>query len=140
MLTEEMHLGLSGQKPKIQNTIKFKTLNLAYGFGLLGSAIVHLILVNISPNTYIAQYTASIVFNTILGSFIYANDDTLTYLKRKQKNWLDGRKLNNRIKQESCEKQRAIGPWMRGSERRDIETNHSFRQASNNVFVIDRSN
>ena len=73
------------QKPKIQNTIKFKTLNLAYGFGLMGSALLHIILMNISPNTYIAQYTVSIVFNAILGSFIYANDDTLTYLKRKQK-------------------------------------------------------
>ena len=94
---------------------------------------------HISPETYIAQYTVSIVFNAILGSFIYANDDTLTYLKRKQKNWQDERKLNNRIKQESCEHQMEIGPWMRGSGRRDIETNHSFRPVSNNVFVIDIS-
>ena len=127
------------QKPKIQNTIKFKTLNLAYGFGLLGSALLHLILMNISPNTYIAQYTVSIVFNAILGSFIYANDDTLTYLKRKKKTWQDGRKINNRIKQESCENQMEIGPWMRGSGRRDIETNHSLRPVSNIVYVIDIS-
>ena len=122
------------QKPKIQNTIKFKTLNLAYGFGLLGSVLLHLILMNISPNTYIAQYTVSIVFNAILGSFIYANDDTLTYLKRKQKNWQDGRNLN---KQASCENQREFGPWMRESGRRHIETNDSFIPVSNTVFVID---
>ena len=93
----------------------------------------------LSPNTYIAQYTVSIVFNAILGSFIYANDDTLIYLKRKKKTWQDGRKINNRIKQESCENQMEIGPWMRGSGRRDIETNHSLRPVSNTVFVIDLS-
>ena len=127
------------QKPKIQNTIKFKTLNLAYGFGLMGSALLHIILMNISPKTYIAQYTVSIVFNAILGSFIYANDDTLTYLKRKQKNWQDERKLNNRIKQESYENQMEIGPWMSGSGRRDIKTNQTLRPHGNTVFVIDIS-
>ena len=132
------------QKPKIQNTIKFKTLNLAYGFGLLGSALLHLIVMNISPNTYIAQYTVSVVFNaivlnTILGSFIYANDNALTYLKRKQKNWQDERKLNNRIKQESYENQMEIGPWMSGSGRRDIKTNQTLRPHGNTVFVIDIS-
>ena len=71
------------QKPKIQNTIKFKTLNLAYGFGLLSSALLHLILIHLSPDTFIAKYTAFFVFNTMLWSFIYANDDTLTFLKRK---------------------------------------------------------
>ena len=90
------------QKPKIQNTIKFKTLNLAYGFGLLSFALLHIILMLLSPGTYITQYTTSIVFNTTLGSFIYANDDTLTYLKRKQKNWQDERNLNSRIKQEKA--------------------------------------
>jgi hypothetical protein len=127
----------NGQKPKIQNTIQFKTLNLAYGFVLLGSALLHLILMHLSPDTYIAQYTVSIVFNTILGFFIYDNDDTLTYLKRKKKTWQEGRKLSNRIKVESCETHREIGPWMRGSGRRDIETNPSFRPVSNNVFFID---
>ena len=80
----------------------------------------------------------SIVSNAILGSFIYANDDTLTYLKRKQKNWQDERNLNSRIKQESCEHPMEIGPWMRGSGKRDIETNHSL-PVSNPVFVIDIS-
>ena len=129
----------NGQKPKIQNTIQFKTLNLAYGFGLLGSALLHLILMHISPDTFIGQYTVSIVFNAILGFFIYANDDTLTYLKRKQKTWQDGRILNNRIKVESYETQREIGPWMRGSGRRDIKTIPSFRPVTNIVYVIDIS-
>jgi hypothetical protein len=129
------------QKPKIQNTIKFKTLNLAYGFGLLGSALLHLILIQFeNKDTYIAQYTVSILFNTILGSFIYANEGMLNYLKRKQKTWQDGRKLNSRTNQASRESQREIGPWMRGgSGGRDIETNHSIRPVSDNVYVIDIS-
>ena len=130
----------NGQKPKIQNTIQFKTLNLAYGFGLLGSALLHLILMHLSPDTFIGQYTVSIVFNTILGFFIYANDDTLTYLKRKQKTWQEWRKLNSRTEEANYENQQEIGPWMmRGSGRRDIETNHSPRPVSDDVSVIDIS-
>ena len=71
-------------KPKIQNTIKFKTLNLAFGFGLLCSALLHLTLMQFeSKDTYIVHYSVSIVFNTMLGSFIYANEDTLTFMKLK---------------------------------------------------------
>ena len=66
------------QKPKIENTIRFKTLNLAYGFGLLFAALLHLAVLQLkSKDTYIIHYTISIIFNPMLGSFIYLNDDIL---------------------------------------------------------------
>ena len=86
----------------------------------------------------IAHYTVSILFNAMLGSFFLANDDTLTYLKWKQKSWQEGRKLNSRTEQAKFENQREIGPWMmRGSGRRDIETNLCPIPVSDNLSVID---
>ena len=129
-------------KPKIQNTIKFKTLNLAFGFGLLCSALLHLTIMQFeSKDTYIVHYNVSIVSNTMLGSFIYANEDTLTYMKLKKKAWHVQQKMNRRTERGSCENPRAIGPWMRGSEaiNIDMERNPSFRPGSGSVFVIDIS-
>ena len=76
----------------------------------------------------------------MLGYFIYANDDTLTYLKRKQKTWQEGRKLNSLTEEANYENQQKIGQWMmRGFGRRDIGTNHSQRPVSDDVSVIDIS-
>ena len=79
-------------KPTIQNTLKCKTLNLPYGFGLLGLTLLHLIIVHFESKECIVQYTISIVFNTMHGSFIVANKDTLTYLSLNKEAWHDQRK------------------------------------------------
>ena len=77
----------------------------------------------------------------MLGSFIYANEDTLTYLKLKKKAWQDQQKINRRTEAESCENPRGIGPWMRGSEATNIyrERDPSFLPSRGSVFVIDIS-
>ena len=92
-------------------------------------------------DTYIVHYSVSIVFNTMLGSFIYANEDTLTYMKLKKKAWHDQQKLNRRTVPGSCENPRVIGPWMSGAEATyiDRERNPSFRPGSGSVFVVDIS-
>ena len=116
------------QKPRIQNTIRFKTLNLAYGFGLLGTSVLHLIVLEFdSKDTYIVHYTVSLVVNSILFSFIYANQDTLTYLKMKRNMLLNQRNLNYRTEMNSFEQQREVGPWMKSSNRNRMNADRNRR-------------
>ena len=118
-------------KPKIQNTIKFRTLNLAYGFGLLGVTILHLtLMMSKDKDTYIVHYTVSIVFNSMLGSFLLTNGDALDYLKQKLKSWIGQQKLKQKTE---------VGPWMNGSVRRTIVPKIQVYRpdGENPVFMID---
>ena len=105
----------------------------------MGSALFNLILLIVLSKPWVDHYTVSLVFNPILGSFIYSNEDTLAYLKRKKQNWQNGRKLNNRVAPESGGNQMEMGPWMRGSGTRNAETNFELfelRPVSNAVSII----
>ena len=123
-------------KPKIKNTINFKTLNLAYGFGLLSTALLHLIVMQL--DTYMFHYTVAIVVNMMLGSFLYSNADARDYVKTKVQSWQDMRKLIKETKLEKKSYSTGVGPWMQPAVRnkrsvRDV----SYRNGSDSVFVID---
>jgi hypothetical protein len=128
------------QKPKILNTINFKTLNLAYGFSLLGTAMLHLIAIQFkAKDTYIVHYTVSIVGNMMLGSFLFTNEDTKKYVKYKVKMWRDQKKQIQETKSGNNSNNREVGPWMSGSTQKEITVPRSvsYRSGSERVFVID---
>ena len=131
-------------KPKIENTIKFKTLNLAYGFGLLCAALLHIAVLQLkSKDTYFIHYTISIIFNPMLGSFIYFNDDILKYLKMKMFSLKQRLTFNNNNNNNMrrLETSRGVGEWMncegRNKNRTYSDKNQQNKTRRDPIFVID---
>ena len=67
-------------KPRIKNTISFKSLNILYGIGLIVESIVHLILMQINSNdTFIVPYDITMAFNLMLLTFLVSNEDAIKF-------------------------------------------------------------
>ena len=144
-------------KPKIQNTIKFKTLNVTFGLSILMAALLHLIKLHLDIlDSYVGHFSTSIVINPVLAAFIFANDDTLEFMERKVKvlkeqhmffqcMWWNTRlRLNqtefNRSRLEPLDE---IGPWMMPKQskknigRSSGGQHQSRRPRRSSLFVID---
>ena len=144
-------------KLKIQNTIKFKTLNVTFGLGLIMAALFHLIKIHLDIlDTYLAHFSTSIVLNSVLAAFIFANKDTLEFINRKMKVlrdqymfaqcmwWNTCLRLNqsefNGVRLEPLDE---IGPWMMPKQRKENMVHlgngqhQSRRPRRSSLFVID---
>ena len=67
-------------KPRIKNTISFKSLNILYGIGLILASVVHLMLMQInSKDTFIVQYDITMAFNLMLLTFLVSNEDAIKF-------------------------------------------------------------
>ena len=68
------------QKPKVENMIRFKTLNITFSLGMLVLGLSRLVYFQIQSqdsSTYIGHYTTSLVLNTTLFLFICMNQDII---------------------------------------------------------------
>ena len=144
-------------KPKIQNTIKFKTLNVTFGMGLLAAASFHLVKIHFDIlDTYVAYYSTSAVLNSVLAAFIFANKDAIVFIKRKVMVWKGQLKFGQCQKfkvslgldQSECSGSRIeslgeIGPWIIPNGKRKYIGNSSDgqdqirRKRRSSLFVID---
>ena len=85
-------------KPRITNTISFKRLNIIYCYGLIFSAIMHAIFMNmLGKKTYLAHFTVTMVINTMLLVLAIADREAKQFLKIRIKAWKENHFLHWKI-------------------------------------------
>ena len=75
-------------KPRIKNTISFKSLNILYSIGLILEAILHMLLMQInSKDTFIMHYDSTLALNLMLLTFLVSNEDAMKFCFVKLSSW-----------------------------------------------------
>ena len=75
-------------KPRIKNTISFKSLNILYSIGMILEAILHILLMQInSKDTFILNYDIPLVLNLMLLTFLVSNEDAMKFCFVKFSSW-----------------------------------------------------